>query len=250
MNTESPLPDTCSCEQVQLLKNIIGKQFQGLCLFVVFAVWMFLRDFILNISIWAWSRLGKKQSIVFVTGNDKKFQEISLILNNKNLRRMKIDLQEIQGEPEVIAQEKAKNAYAAAREPVIIEDTSFSIDGLNGMPGPYVKYCLGASGNDPTTLQKMAAFSDTKSASVRCVFAFRWGPLPAQTETFEAVVHGKIISEGPGRGDRPFGYDTVFIPEGSDKTYAEMSIEEKNKFSSRRMALELLRNHLNNSGFN
>ena len=82
---------------------------------------------------------------------------------------------------------------------------------------------------------------NNKSARFRTVISLI---LDGKEHLFEGICQGKMISEK--KGTNGFGYDPVFVPDGSDKTFAEMNMEEKNKFSHRKKAMEKLINFLNN----
>lgn len=83
------------------------------------------------------------KKIHFITGNENKLKEFTQIfgdVNNYELLSKNVDLPEYQGDPEEIAHEKCKRALDLVKEPVIIEDTSLCFNGLNGLPGPYIKW--------------------------------------------------------------------------------------------------------------
>ncbi|MCO5568303.1 hypothetical protein L7F22_022002 [Adiantum nelumboides] len=83
--------------------------------------------------------LGFAKPITFVTGNAKKLEEVKMILGHSiPFLAMKLDLPELQGEPEDISKEKARIAAREIGGPVIVEDTCLCFNALNGLPGPYV----------------------------------------------------------------------------------------------------------------
>lgn len=175
---------------------------------------------------------------VFVTGNDNKFKEVQRMLGNEfpyELERVKLDLTEIQGTNSEIAVYKAKEATKWINDncgggtAVIIEDSGMGIDALGGFPGPYVKEFAKMIDKIP----KMALGAGDWHATATCVFAIANGFFIV--EVFKAEVKGMIAYEP--RGTNGFGWDTVFIPNGSTKTFAEMTDEEKDRFSPRRFAL-------------
>ncbi len=180
-------------------------------------------------------------ALVFVTGNERKLLEARGILAPLKVDVEPLDLPELQGSSDEIAAEKAKVAFAQLNKPLFVEDTSLHINALGGLPGPYIKHFLKSIGNDGI-LKMLSAFED-RSAVVRTTIGY----------CLEDGTVGTVYGEMPGtiveaRGTSNFGvfgFDPIFLPEGFDKTYAEMSNDEKNAISHRRKALEALRNILN-----
>lgn len=183
-------------------------------------------------------------SITFVTGNKKKLEEVVAILGNTCpfiLVPLKVDLPELQGEPEIVASEKCKLAAKQVGGPVITEDTSLCYNALKGLPGVYIKWFLEKLGLDG--LNKLLLGYDDKTAYAQCIFAFSEGP-GAEPVVFVGRTAGKIVS---ARGPTDFGWDPVFEPEeplGNTKTFAEMDKSVKNEISHRKKALVLLLEHL------
>merc|ERR1712216_873356 len=177
--------------------------------------------------------------ITFVTGNAKKLEEVRAIFAGhplaEKLTNQKIDLPELQGEPDEIAAEKCKLAAAEVDGPVITEDTCLCFNGLQGLPGPYIKWFLDKLGHDG--LNKMLVGFEDNSAYALCTFAFCQGK-GEKPLVFSGRTEGRIV---PPRGPLDFGWDPVFEPEGFDQTYAEMPKETKNSISHRGRALEKLK---------
>jgi len=183
-----------------------------------------------------------KPVVTFVTGNQKKLEEVRAILGGDSLPctivSKKIDLPELQGEPAEISAKKCELAATEVGGPVFVEDTSLCFNALNGLPGPYIKWFLEKTGH--AGLNNLLASYDDKSAYALCVFAFSAGPgcVPL---TFEGSTPGAIV---PARGPTDFGWDPVFQPDGYDTTYAEMDKAEKNKISHRYRSLSKLQAYL------
>jgi len=122
------------------------------------------------------------------------------------------------------------------------EDTGLEINVLDGEPGVYSARYAGpkASYNDNTdmVLQKMKGEAD-RSARFKTVITYYAGGNYVQ---FEGITEGIILEER--KGNQGFGYDPIFKPLGADKTYAEMTLEEKNLYSHRKKSFELFANHL------
>ncbi|KAK1290318.1 Inosine triphosphate pyrophosphatase [Acorus calamus] len=172
--------------------------------------------------------------VTFVTGNPKKLEEVRAILGDSiPLQTLKLDLPELQGEPEEISKDKAR---MAAKEkvngPVLVEDTCLCFNALNGLPGPYIKWFLQKTGHEG--LNNILKAYEDKSAYALCVFSLALGPT-VEPISFVGKTMGKIV---PARGPPDFGWDPIFQPDGYEQTYAEMPKEEKNKISHRFKALD------------
>ena len=190
--------------------------------------------------------------VTFVTGNQKKLEELERILktgeNMTNgeslpfrLRSKKVELSELQGGPVEIAKEKC---YSAAKEiggAVITEDTSLCFNALGGLPGPYIKWFLETCGHEG--LNKLLSSYEDKTGYAQTVVAFAAGPGRAP-KVFVGKTPGKIVMP---RGRLDFGWDPIFQPdEGVDgKTYAEMTKDEKDAISHRSRALSKMRAYFN-----
>jgi inosine triphosphate pyrophosphatase len=173
---------------------------------------------------------GKK--ITFVTGNMKKLEELKAILGDSfQLDNAKIDLPELQGEPDEVAIEKAKLAAKEINGAVLIEDTSLCFNALGGLPGVYIKWFFEKIGNEG--LYKMLEGFEDKTAYAQCIFTYCAGP-DSEPITFVGRTNGKIVKP---RGPEGFGWDPVFEPEGYDQTFAELDKEVKNKISHRYKSL-------------
>nr|XP_055041859.1 inosine triphosphate pyrophosphatase [Misgurnus anguillicaudatus] len=180
------------------------------------------------------------RSVVFVTGNAKKLEEVVQILGDKfpyKLISKKIDLPEYQGEPDEISIQKCQEAARQVDGPVLVEDTCLCFRALGGLPGPYIKWFLDKL--KPEGLHKLLAGFDDKSAWALCTFAFCAGK-EEPVQLFRGKTEGCIVEP---RGPRDFGWDPCFQPEGFDKTYAELPKEVKNSISHRYRALAAMSEH-------
>ncbi len=169
---------------------------------------------------------------IFVTGRAEKAREAERL--GFRLERRDLDLVELQAlDPADVVEAKAREAYAKLARPVVVEDSGLAIRAWNGFPGALVKWLEKSAG-----LEAMARMLDRfpdRSATATCAVACFDG---------ERVVFGRgeirgAIADSP-RGEGGFGWDALFIPEGSDLTFAEMSGEEKDRVSHRRRAWEAL----------
>ena len=179
-------------------------------------------------------------TVTFVTGNQNKLKEVRAILGEEHadkftLEARKVDLPELQGEPEDIAKEKVMLAAGQIDGPTLVEDTSLCYNALHGLPGPYVKWFLDKLGHEG--LNKMLAGYADKSAYAQCVFAYVDGP-KGEPKVFVGTTDGTIV---PARGPTDFGWDPVFQPDGFEETYAEMDKAVKNSISHRYRALDKFR---------
>lgn len=152
---------------------------------------------------------------------------------------MDIDLPEIQEiDPKAIVEAKLKEALKHHSGQFIVEDTSLYMDCLNGLPGPLIKWFLKTIGQDG--LANIAEKLGNNRARVETVIGY------AESETevrfFQGSIRGQIVAP---RGDGGFGWDPIFLPDGHDKTYGEMSRQEKNELSMRKIATQKLKEYIN-----
>lgn len=177
--------------------------------------------------------------IYFVTGSMGKFNEALSVL--PGVKQIDFDLVEIQEtDAEKIIEAKLYEAMKKAPgKNLFCEDTSVYINSLNGLPGPLIKWFLKCVGDEG--IYKLVENLEDKSAVAKTVVGF----LDEKNNIvfFEGDVEGTIVSP---RGENGFGWDKIFLPNGSDKTFGEMGLEEKNKFSMRKKALVKLKEYLEN----
>ena len=172
--------------------------------------------------------------IYFLTGNKHKFFEVKPIAEKYGVKLVQYlgEKLEIQADDLVkIAKVAALNAYMNVGKPLLVEDAGLFIEALNGFPGPYSSYVFKTIGY--TGILKLLENVKNRRAFFRSVAVLVYEPLII---TGIGEVEGTIAYEA--RGDKGFGFDPIFIPRGSSKTFAEMSIEEKNMFSHRAKAVE------------
>jgi len=173
----------------------------------------------------------------FITGNKNKFSEARAILGD--IEQLEIDLPEIQSvDAHEIIRAKLLEAIHHHDGEFIIEDTSLYFDCLNGLPGPLIKWFLERLGNNG--LAEIAAKLGNAAAEAKTIIGYAKNH--DELFFFEGSIKGKIVTP---RGETTFGWDPIFLPAGYDKTFAEMSREEKNKISMRKVALEKLKKFLN-----
>lgn len=176
--------------------------------------------------------------ITLVTGNKFKAEETKRIINIP-LEVKDIDLDEIQEvDVEKVALHKLNQAHEIIKGAVIIDDVSFEIEAWNRFPGPLIKWILNSGG--PQLLLKMLGNEKNRAATAKLAIGYKDANI---SKIFIGEVKGKVGYEVIGEGG--FGWDKVFIPEGYDKTFAEMDPTKKDDISHRGKALKKLSDFLN-----
>jgi len=178
----------------------------------------------------------KRRVIFFATGNINKFKEAQKVLSKRGITvaMLRMKSSEIQSDSlEEIACTSAAEAFEECHLPIIVEDAGLFVDALKGFPGPYASYVYRTIGNEG--LLRLMEKTGNRRASFRSVIAY------CSTDTelptfFGGEVIGEIV-RGERKGRSGFGFDPIFKPEDSYKTFAEMSISEKNGRSHRAKAL-------------
>ncbi len=195
--------------------------------------------------------------ILVATGNKHKFKEITDILPHRNKKGENIDyvtLADIGGlvlppENGITLQENAelKAVYAAKESGLwtIADDTGLEVEFLNGRPGVYTARYAGesadAQANNAKLLMELEGlFLGKRAARFRTIASL--SDPRGNVQSFEGVLNGFIGFDY--RGENGFGYDPLFIVQGSDKTLAQLEEQEKNKISHRAKAFEKLAQHL------
>jgi non-canonical purine NTP pyrophosphatase (RdgB/HAM1 family) len=180
-------------------------------------------------------------TIRFVTGNAHKVAQIAEVLDQPIIQT-DVDLPEIQAvDVREVIEQKARAAFQLVGEPVLVEDTSLSFTAWNGLPGALIKWFLITAGNEGMC-RMLSAYED-KRAIAETYLGFFDGH---EFLVFSGKVAG-TIANGP-RGSNGFGWDPIFQPDGSDKTFAEMTPEESAPFNMRRLAALELKHYLNQHG--
>jgi len=172
---------------------------------------------------------GSRLELSVVTENKAKGVEALSILASLGVkaRLVLMGKQEIQSESlEEIALHAARVAYATLRKPLLVDDSGLFIEALNGFPGPYSSYVykkIGVRG-----ILKLMSGEVNRRACFKTAIATIIPPLE---KVYTGETCGEIALEP--RGEHGFGFDPIFIPENSKRTYAEMTLEEKNRISHR-----------------
>ncbi len=184
------------------------------------------------------------QTLIFATNNIHKVKEIKSVVGNSiniiSLAEAGIDIDIPEPHDTLIANASEKSAviHQLTGQNCFSEDTGLEVAELNGDPGVKSARYAGEGRNfqdNIDLLLKNLTGKTNRSAQFRTVISLIW---QQKEYFFEGICKGKITETQNGLDG--FGYDPVFIPEGSTKTFAEMSMEEKNSFSHRKKAVAQL----------
>ena len=183
-------------------------------------------------------------TLIFATNNRNKVAEIqSLVGANFTIIPLKeagidIDIPEPHDQLEANALEKATTIFNMTNQNCFSEDTGLEIEALNGAPGVKSARYAGENSNPKANidlvLSKMTSI-ENRTAQFRTVICLIW---ENQTYYFEGICKGQILSNM--QGENGFGYDPIFVPDGASKSFANMTMEEKNQFSHRKKAVAQL----------
>jgi len=181
------------------------------------------------------------KKLVFATNNDHKLRELKQILPSEfemvslNDIGCTDDIPETGTTLEVNAAQKSFFIWDKYGINCFADDTGLEIESLGNEPGVYSARYAGegrsAADNMLKVLEKMAGITNRK-ARFRCVISL---VIDGEEKQFEGIVEGKILAEK--HGEAGFGYDPIFMPDGYDQSFAEMSAEGKNMVSHRGRAV-------------
>lgn len=173
--------------------------------------------------------------MIFITANKHKYEEVKKII--PKIKMLEMDYPEIQADT---LEEVAKYAIEFLKEKVkknfFIEDSGLFIEALKGFPGVFSSYVFKTIGNEGI-LKLMDGMKNRKARFISIIAYY-----DEEIHTFKGECSGKISFEI--RGNKGFGFDAIFIPNESKKTFGEMDIEEKNKYSHRGKAIKKFREYL------
>ncbi len=174
--------------------------------------------------------------LYFVTSSENKVKEAEGILGFE-VNKISLDINEIQTlEIEEVAEDKAKKAFEQVKKPVMVEDTGFYIEAWQGFPGALIKWILKTLDNKGLCLVFQEKNRNVIAKTSICLYNGE------EIKVFTGEIKGQI-PEKP-RGEGGFGWDPIFQPEGHNKTFAEMSQEEKDSMSMRKVALNKMKQFL------
>ncbi len=176
------------------------------------------------------------KTIYFITGNDGKFREAQALL--PQLKRIELDVPEEQSlDPQLVIAKKLEFAKTQHAGPLIVEDTSLYLTGLNGFPGPLIKWMVQSVGNQG--IFEVCHRINNRHAVAKTVIGYDDGQ--GAVRYFEGEIPGTIVAPS---GIDGFGWDEIFQPDGLSETFAAMGDEYKAAFSMRTMAFKKLRDYL------
>lgn len=185
--------------------------------------------------------------LIFATNNTHKLEEVQAIIGNKFILKSLSDVDCTDDIPETgitfheNAQQKTDYLFNKYQVDCFGDDSGLEIDALNGEPGVYSARYSGTRDmekNIDLVLTRLQG-KENRAARFKTVISLF---LNRKQYFFEGVIEGHIINTR--KGDKGFGYDPIFIPNGYDKTFAEMTAEEKNTISHRAIAVRKLADFL------
>jgi XTP/dITP diphosphohydrolase len=188
-------------------------------------------------------------TLIFATNNQHKVNEIQSLVGSDfkiiplNEAGIDIDIPEPHDTLQENAFEKAMTIFNITNQNCFSEDTGLEIMALNGAPGVKSARYAGESRDFQANIDKVLfnlTAIENPTAQFRTVICLLWNDEVngIQTHYFEGICKGHIAKVM--QGEKGFGYDPIFIPEGSTKSFAQMSMEEKNKYSHRQKAVSQL----------
>ena len=175
--------------------------------------------------------------LFIVTSNSHKYRKIESALELP-LQRIDLDLPEIQATSVAeVVEHKVKEAYRQVGQPVLVEDTGLTFAAWNGLPGALIRWFLNSVGNEG--MCRMLDSFANRQAMAESWLGYYDG---IDFAAFSGVVSGSI-PHSP-RGTYGFGWDPIFQPDWSEKTFAEMKADEPLLIDMRRDAAQLMRTYL------
>jgi XTP/dITP diphosphohydrolase len=190
-------------------------------------------------------------TLIFATNNQHKVDEIRSVLSHSSIEIISlkeagidVDIPEPFNTLEENASNKSKTIYKTNGVNCFSEDTGLEVQALNGEPGVKSARYAGEEKSFDKNIEKLLKKLDgvtNRKAKFRTVISLI---IEAKESLFEGICEGTIGYSKKGK--EGFGYDPVFVPDGSIHTFAEMKMEEKNQFSHRKMATDKLIAYLSN----
>jgi XTP/dITP diphosphohydrolase len=186
--------------------------------------------------------------LVFATNNNHKLTEVKELLGNQfqilSLKDIGCneDIPETSATLDGNASQKAHYVYEKYGVNCFADDTGLEVEALNMKPGVYSARYAGPQKDDRDNLNKLLSSLDKinlRKARFRTVVSLI---IDGKEDLFEGIVNGEILLAP--QGEKGFGYDPVFSPDGFDQSFAEMNLSEKNSISHRGRAIAKLNQHL------
>lgn len=176
------------------------------------------------------------KKLIFVTQNKNKLADVQKLLPEFEIEHVDFETPEIQSlDPREIIEKKLEYAYNKIKQPCFVMDASLSLDCLNGFPGPFVKWWFEKTVGAEKTCQIAKLFNE-----FGCTWTNVFGYFDGKdTHFLEEAIRGILPTEP--RGTNGYNWDTIFIPEGEIRTFAEMTFEEKQSYVPTKKLLHKLR---------
>ena len=194
----------------------------------------------------------KLEEIVFASHNEGKIKEIKKLLAPYGIKvksALDMNLPDVEETGKTFEENsllKSRTIAKLVNMPCLADDSGLCVDALNGAPGVYsARYAPNRDfdkGMEKLLAEMEKSPNKSRNAHFSCVISLAWPD--GQYKVFAGQVDGKIAFHKMGAGG--FGYDPLFVPEGFTCSFAQMSQEEKNKISHRGLAVEKLKDFLNN----
>ena len=194
----------------------------------------------------------KLEEIVFASHNEGKIKEIKKLLAPYGIKvksALDMNLPDVEETGKTFEENsllKSRTIAKLVNMPCLADDSGLCVDALNGAPGVYsARYAPNRDfdkGMEKLLAEMEKSPNKSRNAHFSCVISLAWPD--GQYKIFAGQVDGKIAFHKMGAGG--FGYDPLFVPEGFTCSFAQMSQEEKNKISHRGLAVEKLKDFLNN----
>jgi len=178
----------------------------------------------------------------FATTNQGKLKEASTILGVEVVG-IPLEIDEIQSlDPIEVATKKARSYWSSLKKSLFVEDVALFIDSINGLPGTYIDAFMKALGNEG--ILEVLKSDEQRDATAQTTIVYV--DVKGNNHLFVGRTIGSIALKPRGGG---FGWDPIFIPKGSKKTFGEMTMGEKNKYSMRSKALKEFKKWLDKTGY-
>ena len=188
--------------------------------------------------------------LCLATNNAHKVEELQALLGEKFQLQTLNEIGCFDDIPETAntfngnSRQKAMYVWERFQIDCIADDSGLEVDALNGEPGVFsARYAAGEHGNHAKNIEKLLENLkgiENRVAQFRSVITLL---INGESHFFEGIIRGKITHER--HGEKGFGYDPIFMPEGYDRTFAEMTMEEKNPISHRGLAVAKMIDFLN-----
>jgi XTP/dITP diphosphohydrolase len=180
---------------------------------------------------------GALPRFALVTGNPGKLAEarrmVGRAVEGGAIEAVAMDLPEIQSlDYREVLRAKGEEAWRRLGRPLVVEEAGLDLAALGGFPGPLVKWMLEAAG--AAGIARTAAALGDSRATARCFLLYQDGE---RSVVAEGATEGTLVAP---RGSGGFGWDPVFQPEGSERTFAELAGQEKDAVSHRGRAWRAL----------